>query len=86
MGLRAVSRIKFLLWRPQWCQRADLNRRPKAYESSALPLSYSGFHGRAERRNTRLACQALSPEFVTRVPENDFKSANNAANSAAGSS
>lgn len=26
----------------KWCQRADLNCRPKAYESSALPLSYSG--------------------------------------------
>ena len=25
-----------------WCQRPGLNRRPKAYESSALPLSYSG--------------------------------------------
>ena len=25
----------------RWWQRADLNRRPKAYESSALPLSYS---------------------------------------------
>jgi hypothetical protein len=25
----------------QWCQRGDLNSRPKAYESSALPLSYS---------------------------------------------
>jgi len=25
-----------------WCQGADLNRRPKAYESSALPLSYPG--------------------------------------------
>src|SRR5579863_8049796 len=24
------------------CQRPGLNRRPKAYESSALPLSYSG--------------------------------------------
>ncbi|GEM_PF-2971628 len=24
------------------CQGADLNRRPKAYESSALPLSYPG--------------------------------------------
>src|SRR5204862_5728397 len=28
--------------RQQWCQRRDLNPRPKAYESSALPLSYSG--------------------------------------------
>ena len=26
----------------KWCQRRDLNPRPKAYESSALPLSYSG--------------------------------------------
>ena len=26
----------------KWCQRADLNHRPRAYESPALPLSYSG--------------------------------------------
>jgi hypothetical protein len=26
----------------EWCQRRELNPRPKAYESSALPLSYSG--------------------------------------------
>lgn len=26
----------------KWYQRRDLNPRPKAYESSALPLSYSG--------------------------------------------
>ena len=26
----------------KWCQRAGLNRRPRAYESPALPLSYSG--------------------------------------------
>ncbi len=25
-----------------WCQGPGLNRRPKAYESSALPLSYPG--------------------------------------------
>jgi ribosomal protein S19 len=25
-----------------WCQREELNLRPKAYESSALPLSYAG--------------------------------------------
>src|SRR5438105_373055 len=29
----------------KWCQRRDLNPRPKAYESSALPLSYSGSKG-----------------------------------------
>jgi hypothetical protein len=28
--------------RLKWCQRRELNPRPKAYESSALPLSYSG--------------------------------------------
>jgi hypothetical protein len=28
-----------------WCQRRELNPRPKAYESSALPLSYSGIAG-----------------------------------------
>jgi lysophospholipase L1-like esterase len=26
----------------KWCQREELNLRPKAYESSALPLSYAG--------------------------------------------
>jgi hypothetical protein len=26
----------------KWCQRQELNLRPKAYESSALPLSYAG--------------------------------------------
>ena len=29
--------------RGRWCQRQDLNLRPRAYESPALPLSYSGF-------------------------------------------
>gem|GEM_PF-4082147 len=29
------------MWATIWWQRADLNRRPKAYESSALPLSYT---------------------------------------------
>src|SRR5437867_7439098 len=28
-----------------WCQRRESNPRPKAYESSALPLSYSGCRG-----------------------------------------
>ena len=29
-------------WAQKWCQRQDLNLRPRAYESPALPLSYSG--------------------------------------------
>ena len=33
--------LTFLL--RKWCQRQDLNLRPRAYESPALPLSYSGF-------------------------------------------
>ena len=38
--IRAVPLlVVFIL---KWCQRPGLNRRPKAYESSALPLSYSG--------------------------------------------
>ena len=32
-----------------WCQRTDLNRRPRAYESPALPLSYSGDRGQKGR-------------------------------------
>ena len=32
----------------RWCQRRELNPRPKAYESSALPLSYSGTKRSAE--------------------------------------
>src|SRR5450755_1406723 len=31
-------------WSLNWCQREELNLRPKAYESSALPLSYAGDH------------------------------------------
>ena len=41
----------------RWWQRADLNRRPKAYESSALPLSYSAivrFRHLVEQRARRL--------------------------------
>ena len=42
--LRAMQPISNVLRESyrNWCQRRDLNPRPKAYESSALPLSYSG--------------------------------------------
>ena len=36
----------------QWCQRRELNPRPKAYESSALPLSYSGSVGQNSAKPT----------------------------------
>ncbi len=39
---KKTSRFHERLMFSKWCQRADLNCRPKAYESSALPLSYSG--------------------------------------------
>ena len=34
--------LSFTLFKKRRCQRADLNRRPRAYESPALPLSYTG--------------------------------------------
>ena len=34
----------------KWCQRRELNPRPKAYESSALPLSYAGHPKTAGRQ------------------------------------
>lgn len=34
-----------------WCQGADLNCRPKAYESSALPLSYPGLPNKKSAGN-----------------------------------
>ena len=37
---RLEMNLAFL--RGRWCQRQDLNLRPRAYESPALPLSYSG--------------------------------------------
>ena len=43
----------------KWCQRADLNCRPKAYESSALPLSYSGLKLSVFCMNSRLATTVL---------------------------
>ncbi len=36
----------------KWCQRAGLNCRPRAYESPALPLSYSG------EKQERLVCRS----------------------------
>ena len=38
---------------------SDLNRRPLDYESSALPLSYSGAHG-AEGNRTPDLCSAIA--------------------------
>ena len=36
-----------------WCQGPGLNRRPKAYESSALPLSYPGVSNRYSPKGNR---------------------------------
>lgn len=41
-----------------WCQRRELNPRPKAYESSALPLSYSG-----DRTRVGNAKRSKQPSF-----------------------
>src|SRR5262249_2367221 len=48
----------------KWCQRRDLNPRPKAYESSALPLSYSGsreiIHG--QNGACQIECRRIGSE------------------------
>ena len=43
----------------KWCQRQELNLRPKAYESSALPLSYSGPKRADFSRSTHLLSNAM---------------------------
>ena len=46
----------------KWCQRRDLNPRPKAYESSALPLSYSGEPGKGIMRTiVRVSNRMIEP-------------------------
>ena len=45
-----------------WCQRRELNPRPKAYESSALPLSYSGYWANDDSRTE----SHLSNRMMTR--------------------
>src|SRR6185369_13566284 len=45
--LRSPKSIEPKLKSEGWCQREDLNLRPKAYESSALPLSYAGHRKRS---------------------------------------
>ena len=45
--------------RPNQSHWSELNRRPLDYESSALPLSYSGDHG-AEGSRTPDLCSAIA--------------------------
>ena len=46
----------------RWCQRAGLNCRPRAYESPALPLSYSGEKRSGLFGGRRCACQHKFPQ------------------------
>ena len=39
------------LMKAEWCQWEESNFRPRAYESPALPLSYTGIDLRSERAN-----------------------------------
>lgn len=50
-----------------WCQRRELNPRPKAYESSALPLSYSGDTDGGNPKTKGFRCQILFDEPVQGV-------------------
>src|SRR2546423_14128025 len=52
--MNAIRMMKIDFFIRKWCQRRDLNPRPKAYESSALPLSYSGNTGQIILRRRRL--------------------------------
>ncbi len=49
-GLKNGGNLDMEKW-----QRTDLNRRPKAYESSALPLSYAASENIAQ---SKLNCQS----------------------------
>jgi hypothetical protein len=37
----------------EWCRRVDLNHRPRAYESPALPLSYVGVAPKSYRKSMK---------------------------------
>jgi hypothetical protein len=53
-----------------WCQGPGLNRRPKAYESSALPLSYPGGKRRKVQSRHRKSNQIFRPgQFSVRIVE-----------------
>ena len=53
----------------KWCQRAGLNCRPRAYESPALPLSYSGENGAVDLSG----CGALANKNFQRVRRSPAK-------------
>ena len=63
----------------RWCQRPGLNRRPKAYESSALPLSYSGQPGKgrsffspASKSRAQRHAAETRPNCDRRAPSHRF--------------
>ncbi len=55
------KRIIFITRWGRWCQGRGLNSRPKAYESSALPLSYPG-----ERDAEEVTFFPVNPQDISR--------------------
>ena len=57
----------------KWCQWEELNLRPKAYESSALPLSYTGHRKRSYILRTFRALSNLNRKPKTIGTKNHKK-------------
>ena len=53
-------------WQPE-CQGGELNSRPRAYESPALPLSYPG----KEARNVAMSASGCKRGIRSQTREND---------------
>jgi hypothetical protein len=63
MGRRSEKKRK------KWCRRAESNRRPRDYETLALPLSYTGTK-RVDVKRAILGCQATAHRQAPGSAEN----------------
>ena len=66
----STGELRCSVFSGNWCQGPDLNRRPKAYESSALPLSYPGEILNIQRLTKVISSRIL--ELFTRCGHRSF--------------